>query len=158
MHRSPSPHTPLTNPHKPAFAAPADLAGRTITQLELLEPTIEEKAADGELAAALGAATAKEVVNEAVSLEKEAEANMEQCRHVEAIYSGVQDAKMNSSLYFLTRLSLLCIPVQTISGWYGMNFESMPELKWKHGYLYAFGLTAVSTAVTVSYFKRKKWL
>jgi hypothetical protein len=74
LHRSPSPHTPLTNPHKPAFAAPADLAGRTITQLELLEPTIEEKAADGELAAALGAATAKEVVTEAVSLEKEAEA------------------------------------------------------------------------------------
>jgi Mg2+ and Co2+ transporter CorA len=59
-------------------------------------------------------------------LEKEAEANMEQCRHVEAIYSGVQDAKMNSSLYFLTRLSMLCIPVQTISGWYGMNFE-MPD-------------------------------
>jgi Mg2+ and Co2+ transporter CorA len=59
-------------------------------------------------------------------LEKEAEANMEQCRHVEAIYAGVQDAKMNSSLYFLTRLSLLCIPVQTISGWYGMNFE-MPD-------------------------------
>jgi Mg2+ and Co2+ transporter CorA len=59
-------------------------------------------------------------------LEKEAEASMEQCRHVEAIYAGVQDAKMNSSLYFLTRLSLLCIPVQTISGWYGMNFE-MPD-------------------------------
>jgi Mg2+ and Co2+ transporter CorA len=55
-------------------------------------------------------------------LEKEAEANMEQCRHVEAIYSGVQDAKMNSSLYFLTRLSMVCIPVSTISGWYGMNF------------------------------------
>jgi Mg2+ and Co2+ transporter CorA len=59
-------------------------------------------------------------------LEKEAEANMEQCQHVEAIYSGVQDAKMNSSLFFLTRLSMLCIPVQTISGWYGMNFE-MPD-------------------------------
>ena len=57
-----------------AFAAPIDLAGQTITELELLEPTIQEAATDGKLAAALGAAEAKEVIAEAVSLEEEADA------------------------------------------------------------------------------------
>jgi len=38
-----------------------------------------------------------------------------------------------------------------------MNFEGMPELKWRYGYELAIGITAVSTAVTFWWFKRKKW-
>ena len=60
----------------PALAATpaADLAGRTITELELLEPTIQEEPTSGALAAKLGDAEAREVIAEAVSLEREADA------------------------------------------------------------------------------------
>lgn len=79
--RPPTGAQPLTHPPTLhllplAFAATpaADLAGQTIQELEILEPTISEEANSGALAARLGAAEAKEVVLEAVSLEKEAEA------------------------------------------------------------------------------------
>jgi len=39
-----------------------------------------------------------------------------------------------------------------------MNFKNMPELDWRLGYVYALVLTLLSTAATLIYFKRKKWL
>jgi magnesium transporter len=38
-----------------------------------------------------------------------------------------------------------------------MNFETMPELKWLHGYSFVFGLTAFTTLVTWWYVKKRKW-
>ncbi len=39
-----------------------------------------------------------------------------------------------------------------------MNFEHMPELKWRYGYLWALGLMGVCTGVGYRYFKRRDWL
>jgi hypothetical protein len=64
----------LSNTAALAATPAADLAGRTITELELLEPTIQEEATSGALAAKLGDAEAREVIAEAVSLEREADA------------------------------------------------------------------------------------
>jgi magnesium transporter len=45
-----------------------------------------------------------------------------------------------------------------VGTWYGMNFvDQMPELHWKHGYQMAGLVTAISTLLTVWYFKRRKW-
>lgn len=74
------------------------------------------------------------------------------------IYLNMAAMQQGEVVKILTLFTVVTTPLMIVGTWYGMNFESMPELKWKHGYLYAFGLTAVSTAVTVSYFKRKKWL
>jgi magnesium transporter len=49
------------------------------------------------------------------------------------------------------------LPAVLVGGWYGMNFEHMPELKSPHGYLYACLLTLVSTIAMLVYLKRKKW-
>jgi len=38
-----------------------------------------------------------------------------------------------------------------------MNFESMPELKWKYGYELAVTLTILSTIATYWWFKKKHW-
>ena len=45
-----------------------------------------------------------------------------------------------------------------LAGVWGMNFESMPELKWRYGYLFA--LATIITACSVLYvmFKRARWL
>ena len=74
------------------------------------------------------------------------------------IYLNMAAMQQGEVVKILTLFTVVTTPLMIVGTWYGMNFESMPELKWKHGYLYAFGLTAVSTAITVSYFKRKKWL
>jgi magnesium transporter len=58
----------------------------------------------------------------------------------------------------LTMITVITTPVMIVGTWYGMNFNSMPELHWAWGYGLAFGLTIVATALTVWYFRRKRWL
>lgn len=38
-----------------------------------------------------------------------------------------------------------------------MNFQWMPELSWKYGYLMAWALMAVVAAAVYVYLKYKKW-
>jgi magnesium transporter len=57
----------------------------------------------------------------------------------------------------LTMITVITTPLMIVGTWYGMNFSNMPELGWKHGYELAIGLTIISTALTVWWFKRKKW-
>jgi magnesium transporter len=49
--------------------------------------------------------------------------------------------------------------VQTaIAGIYGMNFDNMPELRWKYGYFGVLGLMAVAAVVLHRRLKRAGWL
>src|SRR6185295_5086785 len=63
----------------------------------------------------------------------------------------------NEGIKFLTALTAVTLPTVLVGGWYGMNFEHMPELRSPHGYLWACSLTLVSTIAMVIYLKRKKW-
>lgn len=64
---------------------------------------------------------------------------------------------MNAIMKTLTLVSVVFIPMTFIAGMYGMNFELIPELKWKYGYFYSlilmFGL-GISIAL---YFRKKGW-
>ncbi len=63
----------------------------------------------------------------------------------------------NEGIKFLTALTAVTLPAVMVGGWYGMNFEHMPELRSPHGYLWAWCFTIVSTALMVIYLKKKKW-
>ena len=63
----------------------------------------------------------------------------------------------NEGIKFLTAITALTLPAVVVGGWYGMNFENMPELHTPHGYRNAFIITVVLTALMVVYLKRKKW-
>ena len=45
-----------------------------------------------------------------------------------------------------------------IAGIYGMNFDYMPELHWRYGYLVAISLMALIALTLFLYFKRRDWL
>ena len=45
-----------------------------------------------------------------------------------------------------------------IAGVYGMNFRTMPELRWQLGYPFAIGLMLVSAALLYRAFKKRGWL
>ncbi len=45
-----------------------------------------------------------------------------------------------------------------LAGIYGMNFENIPELVWKNGYLYFWILIIFVGVGLLIYFRRKKWL
>ncbi len=73
------------------------------------------------------------------------------------IFLNKAQFEANEGIKFLTALTAVTLPAVLVGGWYGMNFEHMPELKSPHGYLYACMLTLVSTIAMVFYLKKKKW-
>jgi magnesium transporter len=66
--------------------------------------------------------------------------------------------RMNQVMKILTIVTAVFIPLSFISGIYGMNFEFMPELHWKYGYLAVLVVMALITAGMFIYFRRKRWL
>jgi magnesium transporter len=46
----------------------------------------------------------------------------------------------------------------SVAGIYGMNFEVIPELKWKYGYPTVIGLCVLASLVLYRFFRRNRWL
>ena len=66
--------------------------------------------------------------------------------------------RMNEIMKVLTIIATIFIPLTFIAGIYGMNFEFMPELKWRWGYFAVLGIMMALGVLMLVYFKRKKWL
>ncbi len=60
---------------------------------------------------------------------------------------------MNEIMKVLTIIATIFIPLTFIAGVYGMNFEYMPELKWRWGYSVVwFVMLIIGISMLVSYF------
>jgi magnesium transporter len=74
------------------------------------------------------------------------------------IYLSSISNKMNEIMKVLTIIATIFIPLTFIVGVYGMNFEHMPELKWKAGYFILIGVMVFIATGMLFYFRKKKWL
>ncbi len=73
------------------------------------------------------------------------------------IYLSSISFRMNEVMEVLTVIATIFIPLTFISGVYGMNFEYMPELKWRWGYpTVMFGMILLAVSMFI-YFKKRKW-
>jgi magnesium transporter len=75
---------------------------------------------------------------------------------MEAYLSAVSN-RLNETMKRLTVVGAVLSTLMVITGVYGMNFEHMPELKWRYGYLFALGLMAGATVTLIYWFKKKGW-
>jgi magnesium transporter len=74
------------------------------------------------------------------------------------VYLNMSSNQTGEVVKLLTVITVITTPAILVGTWYGMNFEhNFPELHWKYGYAIAALVTAVSTALTYWYFKKKKW-
>jgi magnesium transporter len=73
------------------------------------------------------------------------------------IYLSSISYKMNSVMKVLTIIATIFIPLTFVTSIYGMNFEFMPELKWKYGYLMVWGIMLTGIGFMLYYFKKKQW-
>jgi len=73
------------------------------------------------------------------------------------IYNANLDLKANEIMKVLTVFSAFFIPLTFVAGVYGTNFENIPELKLKYGYLYFWVVMFVITIGLTIYFKKRKW-
>ena len=74
------------------------------------------------------------------------------------IYMSSISNKMNAVMKVLTIIATIFIPLTFVAGIYGMNFEHMPELKWKWAYAGVWVIMLTITVIMLTYFRRKKWL
>jgi magnesium transporter len=73
------------------------------------------------------------------------------------IYLSSVSNRMNEVMKVLTVIATIFIPLTFIAGVYGMNFERMPELRWRYGYAFAWGVMLAAGAGMLLYFRRKRW-
>lgn len=73
---------------------------------------------------------------------------------VKDVYQGKVDERQNRNMQYLTVVSTIFFPLTLITGWYGMNFENMPELA--HGYPYVAVISVLVVIVCIWIFKKKK--
>lgn len=74
------------------------------------------------------------------------------------IYLSSISNRLNETIRFLTIIGTVFIPLTFIVGIYGMNFEFMPELKWRYGYFAVLAVMAAIGVFMLLYFRKKKWL
>jgi magnesium transporter len=73
------------------------------------------------------------------------------------IYLSSVSNRMNEVMKVLTVIATIFIPLTFVAGVYGMNFEFMPELKWRYGYALVWGVMVAIGAGMLAFFRRKRW-
>lgn len=84
--------------------------------------------------------------------------SVENANQLMTTYLSISEQRNNEVVRLLTIFSAFFLPLTFIVGVYGMNFDFMPELKWKFGYLFAIGFMSIESLVIYIWFRRKKIL
>ncbi len=74
------------------------------------------------------------------------------------IYLSSVSNKMNETMKVLTVFASIFIPLTFVAGVYGMNFEYMPELKWRWGYPAIWVFFISVSVILLRFFRKNKWL
>lgn len=65
--------------------------------------------------------------------------------------------ELNKTMQFFTAIATIFMPLTLMTGWYGMNFKSMPELSSPYGYMVFIAISLVVVGGLVYWFKKKKF-
>ena len=78
--------------------------------------------------------------------------------HLWDAYQAYLNMHLNQTMKVFTLMTTIFFPLTVIVGWYGMNFDFMPELHWHYGYIYVILLSIAVVLFLYFWFKRKKWI
>jgi len=100
----------------------------------------------------------RDVYDHTISVIETVETYRDMVAGLQDLYLSSISNKMNEVMKVLTIIATIFIPLTFIAGIYGMNFDVMPELKWKFGYFAVWGVMAAIAVFMLIYFRRRKWL
>ncbi len=70
----------------------------------------------------------------------------------------LSSVEQNNIIKIFSVAAVVLMPPTLVASIYGMNFKSMPELEWPHGYSMALVLMVIVAVLPYLFFKWKKWL
>ncbi len=73
------------------------------------------------------------------------------------LYMSMVSHRTNQVMRRLTTVSVIFLPLMFVCGVYGMNFTELPEIHWKYGYLFFWGLVAVIASSLAIALRRARW-
>ncbi|GAB3558036.1 magnesium/cobalt transporter CorA [Spirosoma fluminis] len=82
----------------------------------------------------------------------------ERLEFLQNTFLGLIDLEQNRIVKIFTVVSLVFLPPTLLASIWGMNFDEMPEIHWKYGYVFALAMMVLSSALTVWVFRLKNWL
>ncbi len=82
----------------------------------------------------------------------------EYAHQIREMHQGNIDLRQNDTMRILTVVTTIFFPLSIITGWYGMNFNNMPELQQPSAYFVLIAACAVIVIGEIWYFKKKGWL
>jgi magnesium transporter len=74
------------------------------------------------------------------------------------IYLSSVSNRLNEVMKVLTIIATIFMPLTFIAGVYGMNFQYLPELRWRYGYAFVWGIMITVVGAMLYYFRKKKWI
>lgn len=83
---------------------------------------------------------------------------LEDLRNLLAVQLSLAANDTNDVMRTLAMYSVFFMPLSFIVGVYGMNFEHIPELKWRHGYIMVWVALMVISLSIWRWFRKKRWL
>ena len=84
--------------------------------------------------------------------------SFDRLEYLQDTFLGLVNIQQNKIIKIFTIVSVIFLPPTLIASMYGMNFDVMPELHWKYGYIWAIALMILFVAGILWFFKRRKWL
>ncbi|MFB5269901.1 magnesium/cobalt transporter CorA [Paenibacillus enshidis] len=72
-------------------------------------------------------------------------------------YISLNSNRMNAIMKTLTVITTIFMPLTLIAGIYGMNFQFMPELRWKYGYFAMLAFMLLLGSGMIYWFSRRGW-
>jgi len=82
----------------------------------------------------------------------------EKVRYLQTAVTNILNIKQNQIVKVFTIITAVFLPPTLVGTFYGMNFAVMPELSWKHGFIYSMLLTLGAALLPLYYIKRRGWL
>jgi len=90
---------------------------------------------------------------------------LHQAQHMQAqleslvqIHFAAVAHRTNEIMRVLTVIAAIFLPLTLVAGVFGMNFEYMPELKWRPAYFVVLGMMIGIGIGMVVFFRRKRWI
>lgn len=100
----------------------------------------------------------RNVYDHLIRVSDQLEATRELAMSLMDVYFSSTASKLNQVMKVLTVISTIFLPLTFICSVYGMNFEFMPELTWKYGYLMVW-LIIIAVGMTMGIvFRKRGWL